>query len=125
MPPEIDLSKLTVVEKDELILSLLPLVFHTHFRCSPKGGKTAGSWGTYGLSRRHAVLSHHAVLDRTRPLLQMGGTACRGGDLRRMPATPVQIAQDETSLAGRPLCIIDRSLGGRRWRIVTCAIAVR
>ena len=40
-----------------------------------------------------------------------------------MPAAPVQIAQDETSLAGPPHCIIDRSLGGRRWRIVTCAIA--
>ena len=40
-----------------------------------------------------------------------------------MPAASVQIAQDETSLAGRPLRIIDRSLGGRRWRIVTCAIA--
>jgi hypothetical protein len=58
--------------------------------------------GTYSLSRRHAVLSHRAVLDRTRPFLQMGGTTCRGGDLRRMPAAPVQIARDETSLAGSP-----------------------
>jgi hypothetical protein len=55
---------------------------------------------------------------------QMGGTTCRGGHLRRMLAASVQIARDETSLAGPPRRIIGRTLGGRRWRIVTCAIAV-
>lgn len=38
------------------------------------------------LSRRHALLSHRALLCRARPSLGMGGTAGGRGDVSKLPA---------------------------------------